>query len=226
MLYKRDLFDKDKICIFTDASYCNDNNGSSCSGYCIYHDDILIEQDYHIDINTTTQRGELYAILMGINASYKYRNYEINLFSDSQTSIFAIRDRYSRWYKDTMSGMHVLGDDGTIKNQDLISAIVTKIAENRIPVSLYHNKGHVRINYERDIAYAKNVFKKSNYISEDIEDLLILRICNGNNQVDEYTRFMLSKYLEYARYHKSAIKMRGIVNPYIYTMYNHLVKRF
>lgn len=226
MLYRKDLFNKNTICIFTDASYCSDNNGSTCSGYCVYYDDILVEQNFIIETSTTTQRGELNAILLGVDASYKYRNYKINLFSDSQTSIFAIRDRYTRWYKDTLYGMKILGDDGTIKNQDLISSIITRIAENKIPISLYHNKGHVKTYLKEDFQHAKDVFRKSNNIYEEIDDALMFQICNGNNQVDAYTRFMLYNYIGlFEDYPSPAIEMGGIVTEDIYNTYYDLIKK-
>ena len=101
-LRKNNIFNDQSISIFTDASFRAYNKysgvGTVCSGACVYNNDILIDQQFYIQKNKTVQQGELYAILMGVSMAYKYRNFgTIRLFSDSQTSIFAIRDRIFKW---------------------------------------------------------------------------------------------------------------------------------
>lgn len=217
ILSKNWLFNKKSICIFTDSSYTNINNANTaCPGYCIYWDDVLIEQGFDIKRDTSSQRGELYAILMGIYNSYKYRNYTIRLFSDSQTSIFAIRHRIFNWINKQNQGMNILGEDGVIQNQDIIMDIIYTILNNNIPIELYHVKGHVKTYDPESIENAKRVFINSNVygFSYDIDDSLIKCIINGNNQVDKYTGFMLEKYFLDPEYDKS--RMIQAISPVSY----------
>lgn len=197
-LVRSHFFNKKSISIFTDSSYTNINDSNTaCPGYCIYWDDILIEQGFDIKQNTTSQRGELYAILMAVIASYKYRRYNIRIFSDSQTSIFAIRYRIFNWINKTNNGEIMLGDEGIIQNQDIIMEIVYTILNNNIPIEFYHVKGHVKTYDRESIEHAKEVFMNSNRtdVPYIITDDLINLIIRGNIQVDKYTGFMLDKHI-------------------------------
>ena len=97
---KIDLFNDNSVCIFTDASLCKkDNITYICSGVCVYMNDLLVNQVYEILVDCTIQQGELYAILLGVREAVKYTNIfkSIRLFSDSLTSILALRERLFRW---------------------------------------------------------------------------------------------------------------------------------
>ncbi len=205
----KDLFNENSICIFTDSSFKNKSNnkniaiGTTAPAVCIYNGTNLIDQTFNILHNTTTQQGELYAILLGVMKSYFYRNYKyIRLFSDSQVSIFGIRDRIFKWIRLTNEGQNILGDNGTIKNQDYIMDIVYYILSNNIPLELYHVKGHVKQSYD-SILHAKKVFQSSNYITENIDDALIYMISNANNTVDKYSTEMLNKNINNISYDTS-----------------------
>ena len=200
MVVKSTFFNNNSICIFTDSSFkITDKEkyvGSICAGACIYWKDVLIDSCYNIIHNVTSQRGELHAILLGIQKSYYYDKFNINLFSDSQTSIFAIRDRIFRWFNDTQNNYsNYLQEDGQISNKDLILDIINNIINNDIHINLYHNKGHVKIYDYKSLCYAKEVFKRSNNIKDNIDDELIKAISIGNDQVDRYTGFMLDNYI-------------------------------
>jgi ribonuclease HI len=195
----KDLFNKDSICIFTDSSFKNESKeksiaiGTTAPAVCIYNGTELISQDFSILHNSTTQQGELYAILIGVMKSYLYRDFKhIRLFSDSQVSIFGIRDRIFKWIRETNEGKSILGENGSIKNQDYIMDIVYYILSNNILIELYHVKGHVKRSYD-SIVHAKKVFQSSNNINEFIDDALIYMISDANNTVDNYSTQMLNK---------------------------------
>ncbi len=60
ILKKSDIFNKNSICIFTDASYTNiDNSNSVCSGACVYCKDLLIDQTFTIMHNSPLWTVEL-----------------------------------------------------------------------------------------------------------------------------------------------------------------------
>ena len=197
ILKKSDIFNKNSICIFTDASYTNiDNSNSVCSGACVYCKDLLIDQTFTIMHNSTVQRGELYAILLGVQKAFEYRQYQnIRLFSDSQTSIFAIRDRIFNWIRRNKSE-NVLGENGSISNLDFIMDIVYEILSNNVRIEFYHVKGHVKQNDYDSIMNAKRVFKESNQITIPIDDELIYSLAIGNDQVDRYSGYMLERFYQ------------------------------
>ena len=201
-----DLFNEESICIFTDSSFKNESKnkniaiGTTAPAVCIYNGMNLIMQDFKILHNSTTQQGELYAILIGVMKSYLYRNFKyIRLFSDSQVSIFGIRDRIFKWVRETNEGKNILGENGNIKNQNYIMDIIYYILSNNIPIELYHVKGHVKKSYD-SISHAKKVFQISNNINENIDDALIYMISDANNDVDNFSTRMLNQYINNSLY--------------------------
>lgn len=208
MMLKQSIFNRNSINIFTDASLKNHNGVVSvCPGYCVYYGDILVEQDFYIMHNATINQGELYAIMMGVMAAVKFRNLEnirnIRLFSDSQTSIFAIRDRIFNWINHCNGGVLYGTDRTPIANQDYIMNIIYYILQCNLSIQFYHVKGHMKMHDYYDIQHAKSVFCKSNNINDRIDDELIRQICIGNDQVDRYTGAMLDLYLYDQRFDTS-----------------------
>lgn len=196
---KSDLFNDQSICIFTDSSFKNESPdkkvaiGTTAPAYEVFQNDICIETGFHILHNSTSQQGELYAVLLGVMAAYKYRDSfpYIRLFSDSQNCILGIRDRIFNWVRNTNNGNVMLGDNGTLKNQDYIMDIVYTILSNNIPMEFYHQRGHVNLNKYQSIIEARELFKRSNHIYGFVEDALIYTISQMNNWVDEYSTLML-----------------------------------
>lgn len=221
VLKKWNIFNDQSISIFTDASFKAfgkyNGLGTVCSGACVYNNDILIDQQYFIDTNKTVQQGELYAILMGISMMYRYRNFKnIRLFSDSQTSIFAIRDRIFKWLNLQKKYGGVLDEGGEIKNVDYIMNIVHTLLANNIPIELYHVKGHVNVNSNDSVINAINVFRSSNNINLNIDYDLIKQLAICNDQVDRFTKFMLNYNTDYASYRNAiSFDYNGIdINSY------------
>lgn len=183
---------ENSICIFTDASLVKINGKFIVSSGCkVYDNGILIFEDHFLQYDSTVNRGELYAILMGINSIYNYNNIKpIRLFSDSQTSIFAIRDRIFNWINNSNNTL-IGSDRKPIANTDIIMEIIYSIINNNINIELYHVKGHVNINNKNDLYNAQNVFFKSNNILLDLGD--IINISKYNNEIDIYSRRMIDR---------------------------------
>lgn len=210
MLMKRDMFNNDSVCIFTDASLCKINNITSvCSGACVYVGDLLIDQTFHIMHNSTIQQGELYAVLLGVLEAVKYGNHfkYIRIFSDSLTSILAIRERIFKWVNNLDQDGNLRGfDNNIISNQDYIMHIIHMILLYNLRIEFYHNKGHINYHDTNRLNYANEVFAKSNHITERIDNELIRMISIGNDQVDRYTGFML-----YYHYNNSYFNTTGLI---------------
>ena len=231
-LFLKDLFNENSICIFTDSSFKNMSNdknvaiGVTAPTICIYKKFELIEQDFKILYNSTTQQGELYAILLGVMKSNLYRNYKhIRLFSDSQVSIFGIRDRIFKWVRATKEGKQFLGENGYIKNQDYIMNIIDYILSNNIPIEFYHVKGHVKKSYE-SLINAKRVFQTSNNINGYIDDALIYMISDANDIVDNYSTEILNKNIHNPEYDTSNFIIGGKMGYYDFDVkkYYNLIK--
>lgn len=206
---KSSLFNSKSICIFTDSSFRQNENcskgqaiGTAAPAVCIYQNDTCVEQTFQIINNVTSQQGELYALLLGVIASYKYKLFpNIRIFSDNQTSVFALRRRIFKWMAETAKGNPMLGDSGKIKNQSLIMAIVYTILANNTALELFHVKGHVKINSPNSMEEATRMFKTSNpFVGKKISADLIRQIAIGNDTVDRYSTLMLENYLEKSKY--------------------------
>lgn len=196
VIYPEYFFNDNSITIFTDASFrnsCIPGVGTTAPAALVYHNDKLIETNFNILHYTTSQVGELHAILLGVMLAYKYRNYKIRLFSDSMNSIFAIRDRIFKWVNMYNNGSNNLGDNGTIKNQEDIMQIIYYIISNNIPMEFYHVKGHVKTNDKQSMKHAKDIFYYSNSYVLDNNTLRI--ISDRNNAVDMFSTKMLKEHI-------------------------------
>lgn len=205
---KCDLFNPESICIFTDSSFKKDKSmpgntaiGSTAPAYCVYNGDYCIEQGFHILHNSTSQQGELYAMLLGVMAAYKYRAYpHIRLFSDNQNAVFSVREWIFKWAMETANGRSTLGPGGRINNQDYIMDIIYTIISNNIFLELYHVKGHVDIKSWESIKHSKELFERSNPFVGKVDDALIYQLAMGNNAVDEYSTVMLRSHIDDEKY--------------------------
>jgi ribonuclease H len=228
MLRKSNMFNSNSICIFTDASYRayekNSGIGTTCSAVCVYNNDVLIDQYYEILENSTAQQGELNALLMASNIIGKYKNFKhIRIFSDSQTSIFALRDRIFNWiYKQNRYG-GILDENGEIKNVDYIVDIIANIMTTNVGIELYHVKGHVILHDPASLNNAKKVFALSNNINPNyIDNEFIYQLAVCNNQVDKFSRYMLNNDTGYVQKINAIHFDYGFIDP---KHYRNLIRR-
>lgn len=196
--------DRNTINIFTDASIYNLKVGGKvketigCPGYIVVWNGVIIDAGCTLLRNSTNNIAELYAILLGVEASKSYgANYKIRIFSDSQLSVFAIRDRIFNWIGKSDGNLLYTVDGNPVANQSYIMSIIYTILSNGFPITILHQKGHVNINNYKDIYKAKDVFKTSNNIrsTNDITDDFIVSISYFNNYVDNMTRMYLHNHL-------------------------------
>ena len=210
---KSDLFNSDSICIFTDSSFKRENDiskpfypGTTAPAYLVYNGDTCIEQGFHILHNSTSQQGELYAMLLGVMASYKYRYFKhIRLFSDNQNAVLSVREWIFNWVRDTSSGKAVLGDDGRISNQKYIMDIIYTIISNNLFLEFYHVKGHVDIRNYASVTNSKNLFLRSNPFVGTVDDSVIYQLAICNDAVDKYSTAMLIAHLNDGNYDTSTL---------------------
>ena len=206
-MHKTDLFNDESICIFTDSSFKKANPGdprypgTTAPAYCIYHNDVCIDQGFHILHNSTSQQGELYAFLLGICQSFRYRHFpHIRIFSDNQNCVFSTREWIFNWVRETNNGKATLGEGGRISNQEYIVDILQNIISNNIYLEIYHVKGHVDVKNYKSVHHSKVVFKRNNPFVRNVDDSIIYQLAMGNNCVDEYSTVMLKTYLRSKEY--------------------------
>ncbi len=204
MITRKALNNKGAVNIYTDASIYKILVGGNvqvtigCPGFIVVHNDHIIDQGYTILKNTTSNKAELNAILLGVRAAKEYGNngYVCRLFSDSQLSVFAIRDRIFTWIENAngTDGKLYTVDGTEVKNLTEIMSIIYTIIENDIPIDIYHQKGHVNEKDIRSIIHAREVFCTSN-CNLDIDLEFIYSISYYNNYVDNMTRTNLHNHI-------------------------------
>lgn len=197
-MYNSDIFTPDAINIFTDASIKKLHSGETigCAGCILVFGELInrnIQEYYQIIRDTTSNNSEIKAVRLGIQNVLRYKNQynKIRLFSDSQISIFGIRDRIFNWKY--INGTYI-GTEGTpIKNQDIFLEIVYTILENNLNIEFYHQKGHVDYG-PKSINNAMHVFIASNNIREYVDESFIKQISIFNNMVDNNSRNYLDNF--------------------------------
>ena len=180
--------------IFCDASLRHRGEATDiCYGSIAVNKDNIIDSIYRVNTDSTNNRGEAMALLAGLYLAIKYRNtYSvINIFSDSQISIFNVRDRYIDWK--FIDGDYYIKSGGVLSNQDVYTQILYIICEYDLHINFFHQKGHVNNNLFKDVIKATNVFAASNRVHRKIDYSFIRYISKYNNIVDAYSRSILSR---------------------------------
>ena len=184
--------------IFTDASLRKDPDPdltATCAAAMAFVGDNIIDRQYRIFVGETSNLGEIKAIRLGVELAliHRYNFSSINLFSDSQISIFGVRDRVFNW--------RIIGDqfvgyaNKVIKNQTEFLDVINLITYNNLYINLYHQKGHVNASDIKSVLYARSTFFESNrpfgatQTNTDIQFIKYISICN--DMVDHYSRDML-----------------------------------
>lgn len=230
MITLNSLINEKFINIFTDASIYNLKVGGKvqevigCPGYIVVHGDKIIDQGYTLLRHSTNNISELYAILLGVTTAKYYKDYTIRLFSDSQLSIFAIRDRIFNWIRKS-DGNTLYTVEGTpVSNQSYIMDIVYTILNNGVKIDLYHQKGHVNTSKDSDILNAKEVFKVSNRLQNNvIDDDFIIAISNYNNYVDNMTRDNLHRHISHIESIGTTEPFEFVYKPFEIQKYKELI---
>lgn len=190
-----DYIAPDILNIFTDASIKNRPNRkySGCYGAAAVVYNEVIDEFCRIISDTTNNNAEIKGIRAGVYLALKYKGIfkTINIFSDSQISVFGLRDRIINWklYDDVL----VTKSGTEVKSQEIYFQIIHIILSNELSVNLYHQKGHVSNNYN-DLVEAEHVFRSGNSVRGKIDLNFIRYISKWNNYIDVTTRNTLFNY--------------------------------
>jgi len=219
--------------VFSDASITTVNGHyTSCSGYAIVYNEKIAETNHRVIYDSTNNYGEIFALLMAIEASIrksdeiKYVS-RINVFSDSQISILGLREWIFKWYRKLNKYKCMVSDRNIeIANQEVFAKIVNVIVENGVPLHLYHQLGHKNFNVSKDISQIKESFLKVN--NEEISNVLAQKLCWYNNVVDKFTRDSLltvtkSLTFDIKNYQKDIIKVDRVLDDSCMLEYAKLI---
>lgn len=184
------------INIFCDASIQNGKPTNGCYGAIAYLNGKEIDSECKVCTDTTNNNSEIKALRLGVCLALKFKLSGIpviNIFSDSQISVFGIRDRIYNWRMNRQGKL--IGSNKTeIANQDIFIEIMRMMVDNEMNnIAFYHQKGHVNTNNNDDLLNAMHVFQASNNVREDIDVRFIKFISDMNNVVDKRTRRILYK---------------------------------
>lgn len=183
--------------VFTDASLRRISNTETWvgSGTIIVNNNTIIKEDFRVYKNQTSNYAELKAIKLGIDLAHDICRQNpsimiINLFSDSQISIFGIRDRIFNWR--IINNEMVGYGNKVIANQDIILEIVQLVLRSNIFIRFFHQKGHTD---QCNLYKAKKAFIISNRCvgaNELNVDFDFIKFINRYNQmVDNSSRKIL-----------------------------------
>ena len=189
---------KDTLNVFSDASMRKSNDGTFAGCYyavAVCGADIL-DNKYGFNSDSTVNACEIRGIRNSIILAMKYR-YQfpyINIFCDSQVSVFGLRDYLPNWFFDPETGLLYNSTKQPVANQSVFVECNAFLANLRMTniVNLYHQSGHVKNGYEC-IEKAANIFKRSNRIPGVVDLNLIRYISLYNNYVDRVSRSILRK---------------------------------
>jgi ribonuclease HI len=186
----KDINNEYTLNIFTDASIKSVPRGyDGCYGAIAVYNDTIIDEIYRVNSGTTNNNAEIKGVRAGVYLALKYQHTfkMINIFSDSQISIFGIRDRIASWVYDAEKDCLVGKQGQVIANQDVYLEIVYLMIQHNLRVNFLHQKGHVT-NHINSIREAQHVFENSNLIRGTVDLNLIRFISRWNSIVDVESR--------------------------------------
>lgn len=193
--------------IFTDASIITSSSNETigCAGAICMENNSLNKFEIYRD--STNNISEISAIKLAVKLAIENNLSEINIWSDSQWSVFGL----TKWIRSWISNMdnYILKNSSgdPVKNQQIFLSIMKLIIDKNLRVNFYHIKGHVNPYDIKSINHAISVFNRSNGISISREKMY--HAVNMNNMVDNETRNRL-------RYFKDVQPIslsRNIANP-------------
>lgn len=206
MITKDQFFNEQTINIFTDASLKDHGvTVESVAGSLIVFPEINGRStgylaNYTRLLGSTNNEGEIYAIYLGLKTLVDdvldptLMSYDVNLFSDSQISIFGLREWYKNWIdnaKKYNSGVLVSSSGKPVANQDIFIKIIDLIIRNNLKVKFYHVRGHMNPNVEQEYQMFLKDFMASNSIRQEPDRDLIFALAEFNDYVDYNSRALL-----------------------------------
>lgn len=185
------FYNADTLNIFCDASMRKRGNAQDgCYGAIALCGDTLVDKLIRINSNTTNNNCEIKAIKAGVILGIRHGGMfkMVNVFSDSQISIFGIRDRLYGW--NCYNGVLYGSSNQPVSSQDIYIEIMMLMIEYSQIINFWHQKGHVS-NSGKTLNEALHTFLSSNRIRDPVDINLIRYISKYNDRIDNETRSVL-----------------------------------
>lgn len=193
------FYNNETLNIFCDASIVGKpDNFTGCYGVVAVVKDNIIDTCYRIVSNTTNNNSEIKGLRAAISMAYKWKDNfsNINIFCDSQVSVFGLRDYIYKWSYNPKNNMLYTSSNKPAANQSVIIECHYMMKElmniTNCNIRIFHQAGHVGNTYN-SINEASCIFAKSNNIIGKIDLNLIRYISTYNNYVDQNSRRYLKK---------------------------------
>ncbi len=227
-----DMFkNEDTLNIFSDASMRTVKKSThtlaSCYGAVAVHKDQIIDEMFRIQSISTVPAAEIRGIRCSLALALKWRSKfrVINIFSDSQISVFGLRDYIYNWRYNQNTHKYYLGKHGQsneVKNQELFIEcfqMLQELSRTNI-VNIFHQSGHVESGFD-SIRNAADVFSKSNGIIGTVSYEIIRYISVYNNYVDNKSRSFIRTTNVFDNEYIDAIEFYPTGNLYINPLYQN-----
>ena len=201
----------DTLNIFTDASMLTKSAIASAGAH-FYSGTNLIGEFIQNIPQATVNIGELMGVWFGLRQALEYAKTGafsvINLFSDSQITIFGLRNWIYNWVRDEEQGhLHGYGKK-QVQNETYFIHLVNFILGNNLKVNLYHVRGHLDGTGFKESREFKENFIYANRIHYRVDDTVINFLIKGNSLIDNRTRDKLSDVSLTTTYNTSSETIR------------------
>lgn len=191
------FYNKDTLNIFSDASIVGrSGNFTGCYGVVAVCEDNIIDSCFKLASHTTSNNSEIKGLRAAISMAnkWKYNFKYINIFSDSQISVFGLRDYIYKWRYNPSDGLLYGTSKTPIVNQEIFveSHNMLALLSQSVSVRIFHQSGHIDNKYDK-LKEAAVVFGRSNNIMGNIDLNFIRYISTYNNYVDNTSRGILRR---------------------------------
>lgn len=186
--------------IYVDASI-NLERKIGCAGMILVDRkrDIILDSQYLIKDNASNNMCEIIALWMGViravNLLYTENiPFHVNIFSDSQISLFGMREWIPGWVL-KRKGHTLINSVGAVANQEWFEDAYHAILASGLKLKFFHQKGHVCITNPKSLFLSDKVFRASNTNSPHMIGVAPKTLAIYNNYVDETSRDILNNLI-------------------------------
>ena len=215
------FYNSETLNIFCDASIIGKGyNTTGCYGVIAVTEDNVIDTDYKLVSHTTSNNSELKGLRGALSMANKWKSSFrfINIFCDSQISVFGLRDYIYNWRFNPRDGKLYGTANTPIVNQEIFiechNILVQLGIDPNCTIKIFHQSGHIDNGYD-NLKRAASVFGKSNNVRGNVDLNFIRYISTYNNYVDSTSRSYLRRANRQVEYCDPIyFTSRGKINRY------------
>lgn len=202
------FYNDDTLNIFCDASITGKYGcQTGCYGSVAVCKDEIIDSRYKMVSFTTSNNSEIKGLRASLDLAliYKDKYNFINLFSDSQVSVYGLTNYIYHWkLKD---GTLYTTMNKPVSSQEIFieaHQMLKELEQSPCIIRIFHQPAHVDNGFNA-LHNATNSFKKFNDIKGKIDMNFMRYICTWNNYVDNTSRGVLRRNKNDGREYKDAL---------------------